>query len=185
MTAGLCQPLHPWSTYDNLVSTLCIAEQASQRAATGQGTVSMPTVGEGFVRGADGRQEPRAGLVEHLAQQRALHLSKHMQRRAGVLHHLPNSNLAIHVGEGLDMERKGLEAYQLQQEVRRALLASHVDVGVSTAPCLPPPLACLRPLPASAPCLPPPLACLRPYLRRRVTPGGGKACRAVHVRAGA
>ena len=142
MTPSLMQPLHPWSSYDNLVSTLCIAEQASQHAATGQASAGMPTVGEGFVRGADGRQEPRAGLVEHLARQRTLHLNRHMQRRAALLHHLPNSNLAIHVGDGLDMERKGLEAYQLQQEVRRALLSSNVDVGVSAPPRPLPP--CVR-----------------------------------------
>ena len=134
ITPGDQQAMHPWSTYDNLVSTLCIAQHAAERAETGEMDAAMPTVGEGFLRGPDGAQEARAGLVQHLFEQRGRYLSNQLQRREAFLQHIPNANLATHIADRIDMERKGLQVYQLQQEVRRALVVSHVDVGVSL-PC--------------------------------------------------
>lgn len=72
-------------------------------------------------------------MVEHLFEQRGQYLSTRLQRREAFLQHIPTANLATHMADRIEMERKGLQVYQLQQEVRRALVVSHVDVGVSLA----------------------------------------------------
>ena len=126
--------IRPWSTYDNLVSTLCIAQQDADGSALAESSatsVRTRSVGEGFVRGSNGLQEARVGLVEHLAQQRNLHMRTHMKRRQNFLKHVPTANLPPHVADRLDLERKQLQLYDLQLEARQGLLASHVDVGVA------------------------------------------------------
>jgi hypothetical protein len=133
-----CMPVHPWSTYHNLVSTLCIAEQASQRAAAGPAAAEhasgvqqqLRAVGDGFVRGADGVQEVRDGLIEHLAERRAQRMKEHMKRRQEFLKWIPTGNMPPHVAERLDLERKQLGLYELQQEVRRGTLPLQRGVSV-------------------------------------------------------
>ena len=122
-------PIRAWSTYDNLVSTLCRAQSAADRAACNS-PQPPPSIGEGFVRVAGGAQQARAGLVEHLARMRATRLREQMQRRQAFLLHTVTTNMPSLVADRLDLERKQLEMYEMQLEVRRALLASHVDHGV-------------------------------------------------------
>ena len=127
-------PVRPWSAYDNLVSTLCIAQHAADNPSshkTGGAAADVArTTGEGFVRASHGAQEPRPGLVEYLVEQSKQHMSGHMKRRAEFLKHVATTNMPTHVAERLHLEHRQLQLFQIQHEVRRALLASHVDAGV-------------------------------------------------------
>lgn len=131
-------PLHPWSAYDNLVSSLCKRHPPSdfssahhQQKPSGHAPVTQSqTTLQDFVQVVDGVVEVRSGAMEELGWRRAGHMRGHMERRRTFLAHVPTANMPPHIADRIDTERRLLELYALQQEVREGLRACHVDAGI-------------------------------------------------------